>query len=61
MPYSVVMRQRDGVEKHCVVKDGTGQIMGCHSTHDAALDQQRALYAQERRSGTDLMNPVRRS
>lgn len=60
MPYSIMMVTRNGVEKHCVIKDTTGETMGCHDTHQDAVDQQRALYANERNGAVDLMNPVRR-
>lgn len=43
MPWSIEMR--DG--KHCVVKDADGEVEGCHDTHEKALAQQRALYANE--------------
>lgn len=56
MPYDIVKRK----EKFCVVKAADGKTMGCHDTRDDALDQQRALYAAERKKGRrDLSSPVR--
>lgn len=43
MPYEV--RMNNG--RHCVYKQGTDSSMGCHDTHEDALAQMRALYAQE--------------
>jgi hypothetical protein len=57
MPYDIVKRKG----KFCVVKADDNKTMGCHETREEALDQQRALYASERRKGrTDLSAPVRR-
>jgi hypothetical protein len=57
MPYDIVKRKG----KFCVVKADDNKTMGCHDTRDDALDQQRALYASERKKRrTDLSMPVRR-
>jgi hypothetical protein len=46
MPYKV--------EKHgdewCVIKEADGHSMGCHGSEDAAQEQVRALYANEKKS-----------
>jgi hypothetical protein len=42
-PYNVV--KRGG--KYCVVKEGGGDSLGCHSTRAEALNQMRAVYANE--------------
>lgn len=57
MPYDIVKRK----DKFCVVKADDKRTMGCHDTREDALDQQRALYAAERRRARrDLSSPVRR-
>lgn len=61
MPYSIIMVMRNGMEKHCVVKDATHETMGCHDTHQDAVDHQRALHANEGYGAVNLMDPVRRS
>lgn len=43
MPYSVKKRN----EKFCVIKDPSGESMGCHGTPEEARSQIRALYANE--------------
>lgn len=43
MPWEVRM---DG-SRHCVYKKGTNSKIACHDTHEQAMAQVRALYAQE--------------
>lgn len=43
MPYEIRM---DG-SRHCVYKKGTDNKIGCHPTHDEALQQMQALYTRE--------------
>lgn len=43
MPWEVRM---DG-NRHCVYKKGTDSKIGCHDTHDQAVQQMKALYAKE--------------
>lgn len=49
MPYSVVEDHADCAAgmPWGVVKDSSGELMGCHETRAQAEDQQRALYAAE--------------
>lgn len=58
MPYSVIHNHPDcpiesgepgpnQVGGHAVVKDDDGQLMGCHKSHESAMDQIKALYAAE--------------
>jgi HK97 family phage prohead protease len=46
MPYSVV-RNAPGCDGWAVLKDGTGEVMGCHRSEDAAQDQLTALNIAE--------------
>ncbi len=39
-----------------VIKDGDGSTEGCHSTEEAAKDQQAALYASE---NSQSIRPIR--
>lgn len=43
MPYEIKMING----KHCVCKKGTTTSLGCHDSHDGAVNQLKALYAQE--------------
>lgn len=43
MPYSVKKRG----DRHCVIKDPSGESMGCHGTQGEARAQLRVLYANE--------------
>lgn len=43
MPWRI--EQRDG--KFCVIKESDGENEGCHETREEAVEQQRALYANE--------------
>jgi len=49
MPYDVVQDHPDCAADMpwAVVKQGTGELMGCHMSEDDALQQQAALYATE--------------
>lgn len=49
MPWKVV-RNFGECNGYAVVKEGTSEIEGCHSTRSAAEAQQRALYASENKS-----------
>lgn len=46
MPWKIVRNFGD-CNGYAVVKEGTSEIEGCHSTRSAAEAQQRALYASE--------------
>jgi len=43
MPYEITMKGG----KHCVHKQGSSMMIGCHNTHAEAERQRRALYAAE--------------
>lgn len=45
MPYDIIMTGGE----HCVVREGTADPLGCHSTHQAAVDQVAAIEASEQR------------
>jgi hypothetical protein len=49
VPYDVVQDHPDCAADApwAVTKQGTGDLMGCHATEQAAEDQRRALYAEE--------------
>ncbi len=49
MPWKIVRNFGD-CNGYAVVKEGTSEIEGCHSTRSAAEAQQRALYASENKS-----------
>ena len=60
MPYNIGEKGSSGCSGYPVVKED-GEVMGCHETREAALAQQRALYANE--SGMDKsmdsdLNPI---
>jgi hypothetical protein len=46
MPYSVAYDVA-GCDGWAVIKDGTGEVMGCHRSEDAAQDQLTALNIAE--------------
>ena len=46
MPWSIKRNFKD-CNGYAVVKDGTDEIEGCHSSRSNAEAQQRALYASE--------------
>jgi hypothetical protein len=46
MPWKIVRNFKD-CNGYAVVKEGTSEIEGCHSTRTSAEAQQRALYASE--------------
>lgn len=52
MPWSKTT-SHDDCDGVAVVKDGTGEVEGCHDTEEAADDQLAALYASEERARTD--------
>lgn len=43
MPYEISQRG----DRYCVVKQETSQSMGCHGTRDEAVQQTRAILANE--------------
>jgi hypothetical protein len=49
MPWKIVRNFGD-CNGYAVVKEGTSEIEGCHSTRSSAEAQQRALYASENKS-----------
>lgn len=49
MPWKIV-RDFGDCKGYAVVKEGTDEIEGCHSTRADAVAQQRALYASENKS-----------
>jgi hypothetical protein len=46
MPWSV-KRNYKGCKGYAVVKDSNGEVVGCHSSREDAINHQRALYASE--------------
>lgn len=46
MPWKI--EQQNG--KHCVIKESDGAVVHCHDTHESAMAQMRALYANENKS-----------
>lgn len=46
MPWKIVRNFGD-CNGYAVVKEGTSEIEGCHTTRSSAEAQQRALYASE--------------
>lgn len=51
MPYHIEQRG----SQHCVIKDATGERMGCHASPDAAKSQLSALYANEDISEAEIL------
>lgn len=49
MPWKIV-RNFGGCNGYAVVKEGTSEIEGCHSSKSSAEAQRRALYASENKS-----------
>ena len=49
MPWKIVRNFGD-CNGYAVVKEGTSEIEGCHSTRASAEAQQRALYASENKA-----------
>lgn len=48
MPWSVRKSDQCPADKpYAVVKDGTGEVEGCHASTDKARKQQAALYRSE--------------
>jgi len=48
MPYKVVRSEQcEDSKPYAVVKEGSGEVMGCHDTAQSAFRQLRALYAAE--------------
>jgi hypothetical protein len=47
VPWSIAKRG----SKYCVVKDGSGEVEGCHASRSEAMDQLQALYAAEDDAG----------
>lgn len=43
MPYEIVRRG----SQHCVVKQGGSDSLGCHDSREEALEQMRAILANE--------------
>jgi hypothetical protein len=52
MPWEI-KQNYGGCSGYAVVKEGTNEIEGCHSTRSEAAAQQRALYASENKSMHD--------
>jgi len=58
MPYAVGSKGSNGCSGYPVVKEG-GEVMGCHMTQEAAVNQVQALYAAEadKADGPNSVNP----
>lgn len=57
VPYDIV-KDAGGCSGWAVVKAGSGEVMGCHPTKARARRQQRALYASEEMTVTDVLDPI---
>jgi hypothetical protein len=56
MPYAVGSKGSNGCSGYPVVKEG-GEVMGCHMTQEAAVNQVQALYAAEADKADTGVNP----
>jgi hypothetical protein len=59
MPWHIVNNstQCDSDEPYAVVKEGTGELEGCHPTREAAEEQMKALYASEGEDSSATVYP----
>jgi hypothetical protein len=55
MPYSIGQKGSYGCSGYPVVKDGTGEVMGCHDTAAAAQAQISAINISEAEKGKKNM------
>lgn len=52
MPWKIVRNYGD-CNGYAVVKEGTNEVEGCHSTRSSAESQRRALYAAEAKKSVE--------
>lgn len=49
MPWDVRKSGCPDSKPYAVIKESTGEVVGCHETRESAESQMRALYANERK------------